>query len=84
LLLGEAYISRMAEEPINLVLEHLRALRGDVTLLREDMQDVKRRLTSLEVAVAQIHGDFAGQSVRIDRLEDRLSRIEQRLEIGHA
>lgn len=36
----------------NLVLEHLRAIRGDVGTLREDMREVKVRLNDLHSAVA--------------------------------
>ena len=71
----------MADDISNLVLEHLRYIRGRVDSLLEDMQDVKRRLTSLESQAAQLHGDFAGQSARIDRIEYRLDRIERRLEL---
>ena len=74
----------MAEEPDNLVPALLRKIDGKTDRLAEDMADVKRRLTSLESAVASIHGDFAGQSLRIDRLEQRLDRIERRLEVGDA
>lgn len=71
-------------EPENLMLIYLRRIDEKVDLLIEDVRDVKRRLTSLEMAVAQIHGDFAGQSMRIDRLENRLDRIESRLDIKEA
>jgi hypothetical protein len=66
------------------VLEHLRYIRAAVDGLREDAQDLKRRMTSLEMQVAQLHGDFAGQSARIDRVEIRLERIERRLELAPA
>jgi predicted nuclease with TOPRIM domain len=71
----------MVDDSNNLVLEHLRALRAGVDELRVDMRDVKGRLTSLEISVANLHGDFAGQSGRIDRVEHRLERIEQRLDL---
>ena len=74
----------MTENIENLILEHLRAIRADVLALREDVADLKRRMTSLEIAVSQIHGDFAGQSLRIDRLEGRLDRIDQRLGLSDA
>jgi predicted nuclease with TOPRIM domain len=48
------------------------------------MREVRGRLTSLEVSVANLHGDFAGQSGRIDRVENRLERIEQRLDLRDA
>jgi predicted nuclease with TOPRIM domain len=74
----------MADDPNNLVLEHLRALRMDMGELRADMRDGKGRLASLEVSVANLHGDFAGQSERIDRVASRLERIEQRLHLRDA
>ncbi len=53
-------------EPANLVLEQPRYIRAGMDGFRGDMRDVKRRLTSLEMQVAAIHADFAGQSTRID------------------
>jgi hypothetical protein len=80
----------MADEPENLVLLLLRKIDGKLDRLVEDVADLKRRSTSLELTVADmgrqvasIHGDFAGQSMRIDRLEARLERIERRLELTH-
>jgi tetrahydromethanopterin S-methyltransferase subunit G len=74
----------MVDDPTSLILTLLRKIDSRTDRLAEDMQDVKRRLTSLEAAVVGVHGDFAGQSIRIDRLEQRLDRIERRLEIGDA
>jgi len=74
----------MADERDNLVLEHLRAIRSEFGEFRVDMKDVKGRLTSLEVSVANLHGDFAGQSERIDRVEGRLERVEHRLRLREA
>jgi hypothetical protein len=42
----------MAHERNNLVLEHLRAIRSEFGEFRVDLKDVKGRLTSLEVSVA--------------------------------
>src|ERR1700723_2537700 len=39
-----------ARERRNLFLEYLRAIRGDVTALRDDSREAKSRLTSLETA----------------------------------
>ena len=52
--------------------------------LRADVRDMRGRLTSLEVSVANLHGDFAGQSERIDRVEGRLERVEHRLRLREA
>ncbi len=74
----------MTDTQDNLILALLRRVDEKLDRLGEDMGDVKRRLTSLENQVATLHGDFAGQSVRIDRIENRLERIERRLELSPA
>ena len=71
----------MVEDFGNIVLEHLRALRRGVEDLQADMRDVKSHLTSLEASQAILHGDFAGQSARIDRVDSRLERIESHLSL---
>ena len=81
----------MSDEPENLILVYLRRIDEKVDRLGVDMHDVKQRLTSLVRQVANlhteighIHGDFAGQSARIDRIDLRLDRIERRLELAPA
>ncbi len=73
----------MPDEPDNLVLELLRAIRGDIAELRESMADHGRRLTLLEIAVSNLAasemGHYANFSVRADRIEMRLDRIDKRL-----
>lgn len=72
----------------NIVLEHLRAIRADVGTLREDMGEVKQRLTNLEVGQAAIRRDIASlyemsaqTNARLDRLDGRVTRIERRLDL---
>ena len=69
----------------NLVLEHLRHICGGLDALREDMRDVKHRLTTLEIQVTHLASTeashYAGLAVRMDRTDDRLDRIERRLDI---
>ena len=67
----------MTVETENLVLEHLRYIRGDVDDLREDNREIKTRLGILEQ-------QYASMSNRIDRIEGRLDRIEKRLELADA
>ena len=71
--------SVMTENIENLILEHLRALRGDVAQVKDRLSTVELRLSSLESQVASLHGDFAIVHARIDRVEHRLDRIETRL-----
>ena len=62
----------MTDETANIVLEHLRAIRGDVAKL-----DVKvTEIASTQSAMLQI---LANQGSRLDRMEDRLKIIETRL-----
>ncbi|CAA7624563.1 hypothetical protein [Magnetospirillum sp. UT-4] len=74
----------MAEPNLDLIQTMIQRVLDGQRDLRDDMADVKRRLSSLELAVTQVHGDFAGQSMRIDRIETRLDRMERRLDIGDA
>jgi predicted nuclease with TOPRIM domain len=67
----------MSEASNNLVLEHLRHMRGALDELRLDMREVKSRLSALEQQYATI-------SNRVDRVDDRLSRIETRVGLADA
>ncbi len=46
---GKIYMTENIE---NLILDHLRAIRADISGIKEDMREIKQRLTSLEAAVA--------------------------------
>lgn len=63
--------------PDNLVPEYLRAIRGTVEPLADDMQEVKGRLGILEQQYASI-------STRLDRFDERVNRIEKRLDLVEA
>lgn len=78
----------MAAEP-NLVLEHLRAIRGDVGALREDMREVKVRLNDLHSAVAGQRRDQAHDAevvahlqAQLDRLRDEIELIKRRVDLA--
>jgi hypothetical protein len=73
----------------NLVLEHLRHIRGKIDKVAEDMDDIKARISSLENSMVSVkrevnHGDEvdARQQVSLDKIIRRLERIESRLEIA--
>jgi len=74
----------MSDAPDNLILVYLRRIDEKVDRLVANVADLGRRVTSLETKVALLHGNFAAQSERIDRIELRLDRIERRLDIVHA
>lgn len=78
----------MSESSENLVLEHLRPIRGRVDLMADDMKEVKLRLSSLESSLSLVRreiiaGDETGarQQASIDRIMERLERIEHRLDL---
>ena len=78
----------MTESTENLVIEHLRHIRGRVDRIAEDMSDLKLRMSSLESAMVGVKREVsagdetnARQQVSIDRLVDRIERIERRLDL---
>jgi hypothetical protein len=48
------------------------------------MSDVKARMTAVEVTMGQIVSLIATQSGRMDRIDDRLGRVERRLDLADA
>jgi archaellum component FlaC len=76
-------IAPMTEETPNLVLEHLRYIRGAVDSLREDVRDLKHRVTAVERGLANFAAaeadHYASLASRMDRLEDRMEHVERRL-----
>ena len=78
----------MAEEPMNLVLEHLRAIRAKLAEHDEHFIDVGARLTRIELSVAGFRREQANDAegvahlgLRVDRLRDEIDRIKRRLEL---
>jgi archaellum component FlaC len=65
----------------NLVLDHLRHIRGQLDRMENDIREIKGRLGRLEADLAQIHVTLAEQSLRLDRLDERVTRIEKRFDL---
>lgn len=61
----------------NVVLEHLRAIRSGQDRHSDDLREIKGRLGILEQ-------QYANLSIRVDRIDDRMARIEKRLELVEA
>ncbi|QVL49627.1 MAG: hypothetical protein KFB96_03730 [Thiocapsa sp.] len=79
----------MSAEIDSLVLEHLRHIRARVDQIAEDVGDLKHRMTSLEGTMSLVkrevaYGDEtdARHQVSLDRLSERIARIERRLDLG--
>jgi predicted nucleic acid-binding Zn-ribbon protein len=71
----------MADEPDNIVLEHLRAIRNTLADLQAEMRaefhDLKVRMTGVEQGLAVLNN-------RVDRIEVRLQKIDKRLDLTEA
>jgi outer membrane murein-binding lipoprotein Lpp len=83
------YINFMTEATDNLVLEHLRHIRGRVDQIAEDMSDLKSRMSSLESGMVLVKREVsmgdetdARQQVSLDKILERIQRIERRLELS--
>ena len=74
----------MAPETENIVLEHLRHIRGQIDRVADDVSELKTRMGRLEIGLAQVHVTLAEHSNRDDRIEARLDRIEKRLNLVDA
>jgi hypothetical protein len=81
----------MADNVDNLVLEHLRHIRRVVDMTQADIVDLKTRMTTVALSIGQVMShignlqtQFAGQALRMDRIDERLGRVEQRLNLVDA
>ena len=79
----------MADNLENSVLEHLRALRAGQDRIEAGLKEVKQRLTGVESGIAGLRRDnldtqedvYRQQTV-IGAIQERLQRIEKRLELS--
>jgi len=70
-------------EPADLVLEHLRAIRGDIAGMKDDMRGMRAEMTAMRQLLSGVitlqehdHGDIAAIKVRLDRIERRLELVD--------
>ena len=52
---------------------------SELRLIREDIGELKVRMTSVEEQIGFLHTAVAGVNRRMDRFEDRMGRVEKRL-----
>ena len=81
----------MSDEPFNLVLEHLKALRADMAALRGILGEHGERLSRIDIGVSRYRRDQAEDAetvvhmeVRPDRLRDDIEMIKRRLDLRDA
>ena len=74
----------MAEISLEMLGQMMRQVLDSLRRVEDKLDDQGRRVTSHDLSIAGNHCDFAGQSLRIDKMEARLSRIERRLDLADA
>ena len=79
----------MSENIENLILEHLKRLQAEQSAARERDQEILSRLSHIESGIARLTRDESANYSEIiesrhavDKLKDRIERIERRLEIN--
>jgi len=79
----------MSDNIENLILEHLKRLQAEQSAARERDQEILSRLSHIESGIARLTRDESANYSEIiesrhavDKLKDRIERIERRLEIN--
>jgi septal ring factor EnvC (AmiA/AmiB activator) len=75
----EKELPSMADEPRDLVLDHLRAIRAEIGAVREDRRETKARQASVEDMFSFLVSAITRVLHSLDRVADRVERIENRL-----
>lgn len=65
----------------NLVLEQLRAIRGDIAEIKGDLHFLSQRVGALEQHMARLITMIPTYNDEMEKLRKRVSRIERRLEL---
>jgi hypothetical protein len=71
----------MPEEVSNLILEHLRRIRASQERTELDVAELKSRVSALEQTQGQVLILLGTLNQRMDRVDERLGRIERRLDL---
>ena len=74
----------MNDETTNVVLEHLRRIRASQERMELDLGEMKSGVSVLEQTTGQILNSLGITNQRMDRFDERLSRIEKRLDLIEA
>lgn len=79
----------MAENIENLILEHLKKIQAEQTAARERDAEIMSRLGQIETGIARIardesqnYSEIVQDRHSVDKLKERIERIERRLEIA--
>lgn len=72
----------MAEPSLEAIVSLIRQIQQDLRETRETSREILRRVSNLERLVSYRAVADADREARIDRLAERMDRIERRLELG--
>lgn len=79
----------MIDSTDNIVLEHLKRFQAGQDRIERKLEEVVTRIGHFELGLAGLRRDSAytdeaaaGMSVRMDRMNDRIERVERRLELA--
>jgi len=78
----------VADNVENIVIEILRRMQSELSAIRESNREIVSRLGSIEQGISRIardraddYGDVMQNRRRIDGLQERVERIERRLDL---
>lgn len=78
----------MTETVENLMLEHLKKIQAEQSAARERDTEILSRLSHIETGIARIardesmnYGEIIEDRHTVDKLKERIERIERRLEL---
>jgi hypothetical protein len=72
----------MDDKVENLVLEHLRVIRGDMAAMKEEMSGMRAEMLIIRQHMGGLLGAQTPHDGEIANLKVRLDRIERRLELA--
>jgi hypothetical protein len=74
----------MTDNPQNLILDHLRAIRSELATVKAAQEDQTRQLIQIREDINRLRGDdLRRESVQL-HMDQRLDRIETRLNLADA
>ena len=74
----------MTEGVENMMLEILKRMQVDIADMKGDIADLKTRATAVDEHIGGLFITISGNNARLDRVVDRLERIERRLDLTEA
>lgn len=74
----------MVDDPQEIILEHLRAMRTDISVLKEGQRDLKAMMISSREDMNGLRGDILRQERAMASVEVDIDRIKTRLDLTDA